>query len=438
MKAVTTLLVAALAVAEAADATRWTSKGSSEDYISKLNDDTDEFVTSLAQWISDSTDVNFSIDSSFTLHTEGAEWSESCGDLSVQSAFKVLQSFIEHPDDANKDIKQVSPLQWRPSDDCVDKREYLFLDGGAHAEFKVLCGHTVLVEAIAGGGGFYVPLSRGKDKYSGGALASVDIEHHQVQVAGSIHSGKHLHGGLYEDKVENAFKVLAELKDTTQACTNNGTLRIEGVAGGGWTQKYLKHGQVVTSVVGYAESFSISPENAVEIEDLPATTLPAPTPAVTVPTVVPTPSPTAGEPDFDDDTPEPTNAYPDTSAPTTTEAAASTVTPVIEAATPYPTSDNMTTPPAPTPAVTVPTGASTPEPTTGEPDVDETSAPTTTSVADTPEPTTEAPTTEAPTTEAPTTEAPTTETPTIDSTSTEAPTEAPSTEAPTTEAPTTE
>ncbi|RHY55928.1 hypothetical protein DYB34_001413 [Aphanomyces astaci] len=335
MKVVTTLLMAALAVAshEPSDsgATEWKSKGSSEDYIAKLNDDTDEFVTSLAQWISDATEINFSIDSSFTLHTEGAEWSESCGDLSVHSAFKVLKSFIEHPTDATKDIKKAEPLQWRPDDDCVDKREYVFLDGGAHAEFKVLCGRALLVDAIAGGGGFFVPLSRGKDKYAGGALASVDIERHQVQVAGSIRSGKRFHGGLFENNVANAFKVLADLKSTTQACATNGTLKVVGVAGGGWTQKYIKkHGGVVTSVVGYAESFSILPEGAVDIADdpiaVPITDAPAPTPVVTAP------APTSNQPDLEEVTPEPTTGALDV-ADYQAEANATNATEVIAAPT---------------------------------------------------------------------------------------------------------
>ncbi|RHY71517.1 hypothetical protein DYB38_008800, partial [Aphanomyces astaci] len=335
MKVVTTLLMAALAVAshEPSDsgATEWKSKGSSEDYIAKLNDDTDEFVTSLAQWISDATEINFSIDSSFTLHTEGAEWSKSCGDLSVHSAFKVLKSFIEHPTDATKDIKKAEPLQWRPDDDCVDKREYVFLDGGAHAEFKVLCGRALLVDAIAGGGGFFVPLSRGKDKYAGGALASVDIERHQVQVAGSIRSGKRFHGGLFENNVANAFKVLADLKSTTQACATNGTLKVVGVAGGGWTQKYIKkHGGVVTSVVGYAESFSILPEGAVDIADdpiaEPITDAPAPTPVVTAP------APTSNQPDLEEVTPEPTTGALDV-ADYQAEANATNATEVIAAPT---------------------------------------------------------------------------------------------------------
>ncbi|RLO08630.1 hypothetical protein DYB28_004379 [Aphanomyces astaci] len=335
MKVVTTLLMAALAVAshEPSDsgATEWKSKGSSEDYIAKLNDDTDEFVTSLAQWISDATEINFSIDSSFTLHTEGAEWSKSCGDLSVHSAFKVLKSFIEHPTDATKDIKKAEPLQWRPDDDCVDKREYVFLDGGAHAEFKVLCGRALLVDAIAGGGGFFVPLSRGKDKYAGGALASVDIERHQIQVAGSIRSGKRFHGGLFENNVANAFKVLADLKSTTQACATNGTLKVVGVAGGGWTQKYIKkHGGVVTSVVGYAESFSILPEGAVDIADNPIaepiTDAPAPTPVVTAP------APTSNQPDLEEVTPEPTTGALDV-ADYQAEANATNATEVIAAPT---------------------------------------------------------------------------------------------------------
>ncbi|RHY56787.1 hypothetical protein DYB30_013194 [Aphanomyces astaci] len=335
MKVVTTLLMAALAVAshEPSDsgATEWKSKGSSEDYIAKLNDDTDEFVTSLAQWISDATEINFSIDSSFTLHTEGAEWSKSCGDLSVHSAFKVLKSFIEHPTDATKDIKKAEPLQWRPDDDCVDKREYVFLDGGAHAEFKVLCGRALLVDAIAGGGGFFVPLSRGKDKYAGGALASVDIERHQIQVAGSIRSGKRFHGGLFENNVANAFKVLADLKSTTQACATNGTLKVVGVAGGGWTQKYIKkHGGVVTSVVGYAESFSILPEGAVDIADdpiaEPITDAPAPTPVVTAP------APTSNQPDLEEVTPEPTTGALDV-ADYQAEANATNATEVIAAPT---------------------------------------------------------------------------------------------------------
>ncbi|RHY25637.1 hypothetical protein DYB25_012367, partial [Aphanomyces astaci] len=335
MKVVTTLLMAALAVAshEPSDsgATEWKSKGSSEDYIAKLNDDTDEFVTSLAQWISDATEINFSIDSSFTLHTEGAEWSKSCGDLSVHSAFKVLKSFIEHPTDATKDIKKAEPLQWRPDDDCVDKREYVFLDGGAHAEFKVLCGRALLVDAIAGGGGFFVPLSRGKDKYAGGALASVDIERHQIQVAGSIRSGKRFHGGLFENNVANAFKVLADLKSTTQACATNGTLKVVGVAGGGWTQKYIKkHGGVVTSVVGYAESFSILPEGAVDIADdpiaVPITDAPAPTPVVTAP------APTSNQPDLEEVTPEPTTGALDV-ADYQAEANATNATEVIAAPT---------------------------------------------------------------------------------------------------------
>ncbi|RQM23943.1 hypothetical protein B5M09_004268 [Aphanomyces astaci] len=382
MKVVTTLLMAALAVAshEPSDsgATEWKSKGSSEGYIAKLNDDTDEFVTSLAQWISDATEINFSIDSSFTLHTEGAEWSESCGDLSVHSAFKVLKSFIEHPTDATKDIKKAEPLQWRPDDDCVDKREYVFLDGGAHAEFKVLCGRALLVDAIAGGGGFFVPLSRGKDKYAGGALASVDIERHQVQVAGSIRSGKRFHGGLFENNVANAFKVLADLKSTTQACATNGTLKVVGVAGGGWTQKYIKkHGGVVTSVVGYAESFSILPEGAVDIADdpiaEPITDAPAPTPVVTAP------APTSNQPDLEEVTPEPTtgaldvadyqaeanatNATEVIAAPTTTRAAdhiadnstSSNTTGVIVAPTVDNLADNSTTTSNTTDVIVAPT-----------------------------------------------------------------------------------
>ncbi|KAF0687322.1 Aste57867_20932 [Aphanomyces stellatus] len=416
MKAVTTLLMAALAVAQVIDdigygeeiveygatsgygaiecgghndcgagTTTWESSSSSEEYISKLNDDTDAFVTSLAQWISDSTGANFAVDSSFTVHTEGAEWSESCGDLSVHSAFKVLESFIEHPKDAKKNIKEAAPLEWRPSEDCVKQREYLFLDGGAHAEFKVSCGQQLLVEAIAGGGGFYVPTCGGKKQYVGGALASIDIEH-EIEISGEVHAGKRLQGNLFRNRQKNSFKVLDDLKETTQACAANGTLKVSGVAGGGWTQKYITtDNRIITSVVGYAESFSIVPENAIdtgddvseqgydyddEIDDdddddttvVTTSVAPVPTPAATKPLVTGTPAPTTDEPDFDDETPAPTTVS-TTVVPTTSVAPTTT-----------------TQAPAPTPAVTKPKVTITPAPTTDEPDFDdETPAPTTVS-----------------------------------------------------------
>ncbi|KAG9410209.1 hypothetical protein AC1031_018242 [Aphanomyces cochlioides] len=364
--------------------TQWESSASSEAYIAKLNADTDGFVTSLAQWVSDSTGVNFAVDSSFTLHTEGQEWSESCGDLSVHSAFKVLESFIENPKNAKKDIKQAAPLEWKPSKDCVKKHEYLFLDGGAHAEFKVYCGKEILVEAIAGGGGFYVPLCSGKSEYVGGALASVEIEH-EIEVAGEVHAGKHLKTGLTKDRNHNAFKVLADLKETTQVCANNGTLNVVGVAGGGWTQKYRKDGDIITSVVGYAESFSIIPENADESQiggygygteepseaptPVPSSSEPLaePTPAVTVPEIVATPEPTEGEPDY--------GYGEETDSPTTTPVV---VDKLVDNNTTNTTTEDVIVAPAHTPAVTVPAEVATPEPTQVEGDYDETEVPTTT------------------------------------------------------------
>ncbi|CAK4108361.1 unnamed protein product [Aphanomyces euteiches] len=364
--------------------TQWESSASSEEYIAKLNADTDGFVTSLAQWVSDSTGVNFAVDSSFTLHTEGQEWSESCGDLSVHSAFKVLESFIENPKNAKKDIKQAAPLEWKPSKDCVKKHEYLFLDGGAHAEFKVYCGKEILVEAIAGGGGFYVPLCSGKSEYVGGALASVEIEH-EIEVAGEVHAGKHLKTGLTKDRNHNAFNVLADLKETTQACANNGTLKVVGVAGGGWTQKYRKDGDIITSVVGYAESFSIIPENADESQiggygydteepteaptPVPSSSEPLaePTPAVTVPEIVGTPEPTEGEPDY--------GYSEETESPTTSPVV---VDKLVDNNNTNTTTEDVIVAPAPTPAATVPAEVATPGPTQVEGDYDETEAPTTT------------------------------------------------------------
>ncbi|OQR99667.1 hypothetical protein THRCLA_21803, partial [Thraustotheca clavata] len=264
MRAVGTMVTAALAAtycveaAHGQDETSWDSPKSTSKYAELLNRDTDKFVSSVADWASRIADKKLEVDSSFTVRTDGHEWSETCGDLSAHQAFPVLESFLDKPAEAHSSLKQATPLEWRPEDECVNKNPLESLDGGAHAQFDIFCGEKHLAHAISGGSGFYAPNHRGNN-YVGGAKAAVHIGD-EIELAGELHAGSRFHGNMHTYQVpKDASRVVDNLHATMRDCAQDGSLVIQGVAGGGWTQHYKdSHGKRLKSVVGYANSFTLN------------------------------------------------------------------------------------------------------------------------------------------------------------------------------------
>ncbi|EQC34560.1 hypothetical protein SDRG_07885 [Saprolegnia diclina VS20] len=253
MKAVGSLVMTALAAQTAADHltvgdAKWTAPTSMDKYVKLLHKDTDAFVADVAAWVSRVADDKIETDASFAVRTDGREWSESCGDLSAHKAFHVLESFVDAPASAALSLKQATPLEWRPEDDCVAQRDFESLDGGSHAEFSVHCGKERLVHAISGGSGFYAPRGRHGDKYVGGAKAAVVVGD-DIELSGVLYAGKRFKGKMETFHVpKHADKVVDDLHKAIRRCARDGDLVVSGVVGGGWTQRYTnKKGKHVKS-----------------------------------------------------------------------------------------------------------------------------------------------------------------------------------------------
>ncbi|KAJ0409082.1 hypothetical protein P43SY_002216 [Pythium insidiosum] len=412
-------------------------------FAHKLQQDTESFIADVRDWLTsvvgDVEDSRLDLDTTFTLTTTGpVSLRRPCGDLVAHKSFNVVKKFIEDPANAELSEHCARSLLWRPSEECWYVHDSIEVDGGAHAEFEISCGGSVLLNAsVAAGGITRKVFWRHVD--ASGAMVAVDLWNGEITSVGATGP---LHAIIkVRDIPHDVDSRLQEWRDAVHECAANHTLVLRGVVGGGWRQEFSEWGswdnEVETAVVGYAEAFELAYRENVTVNS----TLP-PSPYYPLPDVTKEPRPTASPTDSDTDAtdyPAPTSPndnWPSTETPGNDTSSVDPYTPDA------PPSQAPAEDPAYEPATDAPVAD---EPVTDVPPVDEpvTEAPITTEPVGDETPVPEGPvadepvTDDSPLTDAPTADAPVTDAPAIDEPSAEEPTteEPPATEAPIQEEP---
>ncbi|KAJ0412247.1 hypothetical protein ATCC90586_006633 [Pythium insidiosum] len=213
-------------------------------FAHKLQQDTESFIADVRDWLTsvvgDVEDSRLDLDTTFTLTTTGpVSLRRPCGDLVAHKSFNVVKKFIEDPANAELSEHCARSLLWRPSEECWYVHDSIEVDGGAHAEFEISCGSSVLLNAsVAAGGITRKVFWRHVD--ASGAMVAVDLWNGEITSVGATGP---LHAIIkVRDIPHDVDSRLQEWRDAVHECAANHTLVLRGVVGGGWRQEFSEWG----------------------------------------------------------------------------------------------------------------------------------------------------------------------------------------------------